>query len=107
MREGVIKKFESIILFEAMTGLLELLTQNIKKWKFLLKLAEFCLLRIPKIVNNKIILIGPYLVTPSKPPPNHFLFGAGRQFFSSASQAESARVHIGALWSLEEILRTP
>ena len=46
-----------------------------------------------KYLNNKMLHIGPYLVTPpSKPPPNHFLVVAGRQVFSFPSSAESARV---------------
>ena len=41
---------------------------------------------------TKIVLIGPYLVTPSKPPPNNFFVGTRRHFFSVARSAESARV---------------
>ena len=45
-----------------------------------------------KIVKNKMVLIRPYLVTHSKPLPNIFWVGAGRQVFSVASSAESTRV---------------
>ena len=45
-----------------------------------------------KIVKNKMVLIRPYLVTHSKPLPNIFWVGAGRQVFSVPSLAESARV---------------
>ena len=60
--------------------------------KNVVETARQIMIHDAKIVNNKMVHIGPYLVTPSKPPPNNFLLVAGRQVFLVPSLAESTRV---------------